>query len=83
MPPSLKAVGKTVSKAQTMGSLINFGGLEDVLKNVSDQQATIMDTLEQLRADVDDLAPRDGLEKMQKRLDEGRLPGAGGGRNQK
>ena len=52
-------------------SLINFSSLEEVLKTVSEQQKAIFDTLEGMRAEVDQLALRTKLEEADNVLEDG------------
>ena len=52
-------------------SLINFSSLEEVLKMVSEQQKAIFDTLEGMRAEVDQLALRTKLEEADNVLEDG------------
>ena len=57
--------------AMSSSSLINFSSLEEVLKTVSEQQQAIFDTLEGMRAEVDQLALRTKLEEADNVLEDG------------
>ena len=54
-----------------MSSLINFSSLEEVLKTVSEQQNAIFDTLEGMKAEIDNLAQKTKLEEADNVLEDG------------